>query len=87
MTKLPLTLLLLIFVMAGCLTSDNDFEKGKEQLEQQGYTNVINTGYSMWCCDEKDTYSTGFSAMAKDSTIIEGCFCSSIIKGVTIRFK
>ena len=79
-------LLIIALVLGGC-SSDNDFQKGKKQLIQQGYTNVKQTGYKFFCCDEKDQFSTGFTAMAKDSTIVEGCMCSGIVKGVTIRFQ
>lgn len=70
----------------GC-TSDADFRKGARQLELQGYTEIENTGYSMWCCSDEDTYSTGFEATDKDGEIVTGCFCSSWGKGVTIRFE
>ena len=70
----------------GC-TSDNDFEKGKKILEAQGFTNVENTGHQYFCCDEKDTFSTGFKATAKDGSKVEGCFCSSLLKGVTVRYE
>lgn len=68
-------------------TSDKDFEKGKRMLEAQGFTNVINTGHNYFCCDDKDSFSTGFKATAKDGTTIKGCFCSSLFKGVTIRYE
>ena len=75
----------LLVAFTAC-TSDNDFAKGKRQLENQGYTNVKNTGYNMFCCDEKDTFSTGFEATDKNGNKVEGCFCSSVLKGVTVRF-
>lgn len=77
--------LLLIFCL-GC-TSNNDFIKGKKQLEQQGYTNIKDTGYEWFCCDDKDTYSSGFTALDKKGNKVEGCICSGVLKGVTIRFK
>lgn len=79
-------LIISILVLMGC-SSEDDFQKGKRQLELQGYTNIESTGYDWFCCSDKDTYSTGFKAMAKDSTIVEGCICSGVFKGVTIRFK
>lgn len=74
------------FALTNC-TSDNDFEKGKRQLEQQGYTNVKNTGYNFFCCSDKDSYSTGFECTDKDSNIVKGCICSGVLKGITIRFE
>ena len=75
-----------LLVLNSC-TSTNDFEKAKQQLEQQGYTNVKNTGYNFFCCSDKDEFSTGFECMSKDSTIVKGCICSSLLKGITIRFE
>jgi hypothetical protein len=72
--------------MTGC-TSDNDFEKGKKQLENMGYTDVENTGYNAFCCSDSDNFSTGFKAKDKEGNIVRGCFCSSLLKGITIRFE
>ena len=74
-------------MLFGCTSSKNDFEKEKYQLEQQGYTDVKNTGYSYFCCNEEDTFSTGFTALDRKGNMIEGCFCSTLYTGVTIRFK
>lgn len=76
----------LIFAIQSC-TSDNDFKKGKRNLEQQGYTNIKNTGYNAFCCSEDENFSTGFSATDKNGNTIEGCFCSTALKGVTVRFE
>ena len=84
--KNSLIIFLFILSIVSC-TSEKDFEKGKQQLEQQGYTDIENTGYSAWCCDEKDTYATGFKCKNKHGEVVEGCFCSKTFKGVTIRFK
>ena len=75
------------FVILTSCTSTNDFENGKKQLESMGYTNVENTGYEAFCCGNDDTFSTGFTCKNKNGEIVEGCFCSSGLKGVTIRFK
>jgi len=82
------TLILVAFlvIQSGC-TSDNDFEKGKKQLEQQGYTEVKNTGYNMFCCSDSDSFSTGFECKDKSGNIVKGCFCSAFMKGLTIRFE
>lgn len=79
-------LLAVVFLCVGC-TSDNDFSKGKRQLEQQGYVDVKNTGWNAFCCDEKDTFSTGFECKDKNGNTVKGCFCSTVLKGVTIRFE
>jgi hypothetical protein len=75
-----------VFTFVSC-SSNNDFQKGKEQLEQQGYTDVKNTGHQFFCCDEKDTFSTGFECKDKNGKIVKGCFCSKLLKGLTIRFE
>lgn len=81
-----ITTVILAITLIGC-SSDNDFNKGKKQLEQQGYTNIQNTGYDIFCCGEDDNFSTGFKAKDKNGNIVEGCFCSRFLKGVTIRFE
>jgi hypothetical protein len=53
-----------VFTFVSC-SSNNDFQKGKKQLEQQGYTDVKNTGYEVFCCGKDDTFSTGFEAKDK----------------------
>lgn len=68
-------------------TSDNDFDKAKKQLKAQGYTNIKNTGYAYFCCDKNDKFSTGFEAIDKNGNKVEGCVCSGILKGITIRFR
>jgi hypothetical protein len=78
-------MLAIVFLCVGC-TSDNDFSKGKRQLEQQGYVDVKKTGWNALCCDENDTFSTGFECKDKNGNVLKGCFCSTVIKGVTIRF-
>jgi hypothetical protein len=80
------TLLCVVILCTSC-TSSNDFGKGKKQLEQQGYTNVKDNGYSWFCCDEKDTFSTGFTALDKQGNKVKGCICSGVLKGVTVRFE
>lgn len=65
-----LMLLTLMIAVTGC-SSDNDFNKGKKLLEDQGYTEVVNTGHSFFCCDEKDTYSTGFKCKDKQGNEVK----------------
>jgi len=83
------TVLCVVILCVSCAscTSSNDFGKGKKQLEQQGYTNVKDTGYSWFCCDDKDTFSTGFTALDKEGNEVKGCICSGVLKGVTVRFE
>lgn len=83
--KKIITALFLMFLI-GC-TNEDDFNTGKQQLLNQGYTNIRSTGYEYWCCDQKDTYSTGFICNDKNGNVVKGCICSGITKGITIRFK
>ena len=75
----------LVILFAAC-SSDNDFDKGKRQLESQGYTDIKNTGWNAFCCGEDDSFSTRFTAKDSKGNKVEGCFCSSVLKGVTVRF-
>ncbi len=81
--------ILLIFATA-CLfscSSESDFENGKRQLESQGYTDIVDTGYEPFCCGEDDSFSTGFRCKDKNGNTVKGCFCSAMGKGITIRFE
>lgn len=81
-----LLFILSLWAAVGC-TSSNDFKKGKQILESQGYTDVEKTGHEWFCCSDDDSYSTGFKAKDKNGNKVEGCFCSAIGKGITTRFK
>jgi hypothetical protein len=86
MKKVFISLLVLGIFITSC-TSDNDFNKGKQQLEQQGYTDVVNVGYTTFCCGDDDDFSTGFECKDKNGNVVKGCFCSAMGKGLTIRFE
>lgn len=87
MKRFKLFLLTACFLIASC-TSDNDFEKGKKILEQQGFTEIEKTGYSAFCCSDDEHYSTGFKCKDSKGEIYKGCFCSrGITKGITIRWE
>ena len=87
MEKIRILSIAISFILIASCTSSSDFEKGAEQLEQQGYTNVQNIGYTLFCCSDSDDYSTGFTCLNSKGEKVEGCFCSGIGKGLTIRFK
>ncbi len=84
--KKLLTLAIVASLLSSCTNSD-DFLKGKKQLEQQGYSDIKDTGHNFFCCDEKDTFSSGFTCKDKLGNTVKGCICSGILKGVTIRFE
>jgi hypothetical protein len=73
-------------VAASC-TSDNDFAKVKSQLEAQGYTNIKRGGHAWYCCSEDDSFATKFTATNPAGEKVEGCACSGVLKGVTIRWE
>ena len=77
---------LLALILTSC-TDSSDFLKGKKQLENQGYTDIVSTGYSAFCCGEEDTFSTGFKAKDRNGDEVKGCICSGAFKGITIRFE
>ena len=76
----------LLTTMVSC-TNDFAFKNGKINLEQQGYKNVENTGYAIFCCGQDDMSSTGFKAVNINGDTVRGCFCGGIGKGFTIRFR
>lgn len=86
MKKILSSLTVVVISSLCSCSSNNDFNKGKQQLKNQGYTNISNTGYSFFCCSEEDTFSTGFKATDKNGNKVTGCFCSGLLKGITIRF-
>ena len=79
-------LIVLLFFIVGCSNS-KDFEIGKKQLMQQGYTGVKNTGSKFFCCQRDDRFSTGFECKDKNGNVVKGCFCSSPFEAVIIRFE
>ena len=87
MKKTILILATMIYLSSCSCTSNNDFEKGKKRLEGQGYTDVKNTGHNFFCCDNKESFSTGFEATDKNGNIVKGCFCSNFLKGITVRYE
>ena len=76
-----------VFLLNTSCTSKNDFYNGKNQLENQGYTDVVDTGYNAFCCSDRDNFSTGFKAKDKKGNEVKGCICSGLLKGITIRFE
>lgn len=103
--KKMIILLIMLFTITACEENTNTsyqsepqykqesetFRKGKRQLEVQGYVNIKEISYPLFCCAEEDSFlfSTGFEAEDKNGEKIEGCFCVKGIfrNSVTIRFK
>lgn len=87
MKKSIFAIILIASMSIQSCTNEKHFEKGKRQLEMQGYTNIENTGYSAFCCSDKDDFSTGFKCKDKQGNTVKGCICSGLLKGITIRFE
>ncbi len=70
--------------------SESDaFKRGKRQLQIQGYENIQEKAYPLFCCSKADSffYSTGFIA-EKDGERVEGCICTGLFRNsITIRFE
>ncbi len=79
-------IILCVLLFISC-TSESDFLKAEKQLESQGYTDIKNTGYDIFCCSDSDQFSTGFEAKNSEGETVKGCICSGILKGSTIRYK
>lgn len=75
---------ILIFWICNC-TNPNG---ARRVLEQQGYTNIVITGWDAFACGEDDTFSTGFVATNPAGIKVRGVVCQGLIfKNSTIRFK
>lgn len=74
---------LLLFAIA--LSACTDEPRSKRVLEEAGYTDVTLTGYSMFSCSDKDTYSTGFTAKGPSGKRTSGAVCCGLTKNCTIR--
>lgn len=82
---------LLLVIVAVCLfvfliPSCSDEEKTMEVLENQGYTEIVITGWRPFAKSEKDWWSTGFEATAPNGKRITGAVSGGVFKGATIRF-
>jgi len=85
LTNMKTKLLIAIAILAllgGC----TDASTAQRVLHQQGYTNVVITGYRPFLGSQGDTYVTGFEATAPNGTRVTGAVCSGFLKGATIRF-
>jgi len=68
------------------LSACSDADGARQTLEQMGYTNIQVTGYSLFGCDERDTFRTAFTAISPNGTPVDGVVCSGWFKGNTVRF-
>jgi hypothetical protein len=69
------------------LTACTDNSTAYRVLKNDGYTNIMFTGYSWFACSRDDFYHTGFIAV-KNQNKVSGTVCSGLIfKNATIRFE
>jgi hypothetical protein len=78
-------LIVAVLFFLGCSSQENR-NTAQRILEGEGYTEIKWTGYAPFACDEKDTFSDGFTAKNKNNLPIKGTVCSGWMKGVTIRY-
>lgn len=74
--------ILALGLMSGC----SDPTTARRVLSQNGYTNVVITGYRPFMGGEGDNYVTGFEAVSPNGSLVTGAVCSGFGKGATIRF-
>ena len=75
-------MVLALAALAGC----TDEPGARKALAGAGFKDVSVTGYTLWGCDEKDTFHTGFEARGPSGQFVTGVVCSGWMKGATIRF-
>ncbi|HCZ48001.1 MAG TPA: hypothetical protein DCZ11_03230 [Gammaproteobacteria bacterium] len=74
-------MLALAALAAGCTKP----EDARQALEGAGFTQIELGGYGWFACDEKDTFSTKFTATGPTGKRVSGVVCSGLLKGNTIR--
>lgn len=77
---------LLIFLSALLLSACTDEESATKVLSEQGYTDVVTSGYSFLGCGRDDVYRTEFSAVSPTGKRVNGVVCGGWFKGSTVRF-
>lgn len=66
----------------GCTKSDSTISF----LDQQGYKNIVVTGWRPFMADKNDVFSTGFRAINSNGKNVSGAVTEGWFKGKTIRF-
>lgn len=55
--------------------------------QENQHTNDVNGKTEKWHSMQTPSFSTAFKAKTPKGETVEGCFCSGVGKGVTIRFE
>jgi hypothetical protein len=87
-TPLIIFVVILLAVLGfGLAGGCKDAAGTKRVLAQNGYTNIVITGWRPFMKSEKDWYSTGFEATSPNGAKVTGAVTSGLFwKGNTIRF-
>lgn len=78
--------ILLMLVLALCMSGCTDAPKATNLLKSQGYTQIQIEGYSFFGCSEEDYWRTEFNATSPNGQRVNGVVCEGILKGQTVRF-
>jgi len=81
-----LAIFFVLLVASLCASGCYDTDRATAVLRSQGYTNIEIEGYDPWRCDDKDTFSTGFTATNQFGYRVRGTVCSNYLRGAVIRF-
>jgi len=76
-------LVFMAVMMSACSRPDT----AREVLHSNGYTNINMNGWSLFGCDEKDSFVDSFEATSPNGTRVKGVVCGGVFKGSTIRFN
>lgn len=77
-----LLLIMPLLALAAC----SDAPTAERVLTENGYTDIVTSGYAAFSCGKEDTFATGFTAIAPGGRRVKGVVCSAAFKGATIRF-
>lgn len=77
------SLVILYFCSGGCVDAGGT----QRVLQQQGYTNVVVTGWRPFAASKDDFYATGFQATSPNGQVVTGTVTRGLFfKGSTVRF-
>lgn len=86
--KLTVVSIIAIFAfgVAACPKACTQPDKTTKILTQQGYTNIVITGWRPFSAGEGDSFATGFKATAPNGETVSGVVTGGFLKGATVRF-
>lgn len=78
--------LILGYGLVGCRGGCTKKDSTITFLDQQGYKNIVVTGWRPFMADKNDIFSTGFRAINSNGKNVSGAVTEGWFKGKTIRF-